>query len=487
MANIKFSILAIALACFFMGTFAFDGEVEEEVLVLTEANFEGALAEFEFILVEFYAPWCGHCKHLAPEYAAAAQELASKGSNVKLGKVDATVEAKLGEQFQIRGFPTLKFFIKGKPIEYTGGRTKDTILSWVNKYTMTTVPQLASRDALKVFTESSNAVVLFTTSTDQSTFVDAARNAPAGFEFAAVTDPELIKEEVGTPEQVRIYVPFAKKPIVAPATEDIPTFIKNHGYDVVVEFQREDYSRLSEKADWIVLAVVDYTNTEEKASVEALLRKLAPEFPKLGLTYADSSVYGRAVSQVGGTGNKFPTLIAVTGASATNPKQLAWDEEQDVSEATAREWFSGLLDGTARIFKKSEPVPEDNNGPVRVLVGKTFEEEVLKSGKNVFVEFYAPWCGHCKSLAPIWEELGAEFKGTDVVIANIDATANYVDSAYGVTGFPTLILFKQDGSYEKYNGPRELADFKSFLAQFTGASATAADPHAGHSHSHDEL
>jgi len=180
-------------------------------------------------------------------------------------------------------------------------------------------------------------------------------------------------------------------------------------------------------------------------------------------------------------------LIAVSGASASNPKQLAWDEELDVSESTAREWFSGLLDGTARIFKKSEPVPEDNNGPVRVVVGKTFDEQVLKSGKNVFVEFYAPWCGHCKSLAPTWDELGAAYKGTDVVVAKIDATANYVDSAYGVTGFPTLILFKQDGTWEKYNGPRELDELKSFLNQFSGAAATNADPHAGHSHSHDEL
>ena len=67
----------------------------------------------------------------------------------------------------------------------------------------------------------------------------------------------------------------------------------------------------------------------------------------------------------------------------------------------------------------------DNSGPVTILTAKTYDDIVVNSGKSVLIEFYAPWCGHCKKLTPIYEEVGAAFKDNDsVVIAKMDATAN---------------------------------------------------------------
>jgi protein disulfide-isomerase A1 len=75
-------------------------------------------------MVQFYAPWCAHCRALAPDYAAAAASLAAQQADVALAKVDATEDAELTEQYGVQGFPTLLFFVDGVHKEYTGDRTK---------------------------------------------------------------------------------------------------------------------------------------------------------------------------------------------------------------------------------------------------------------------------------------------------------------------------------------------------------------------------
>jgi protein disulfide-isomerase A1 len=121
--------------CLCLVAFTMAAEITEEegVIVLTEANFDEVISQNKNVLVEFYAPWCGHCKQLAPEYAKAAVVLKAANPPVILGKVDTTVEKKLGERFQVQGYPTLKFFIDQQPIEFNGGRTEPEIISWCNK------------------------------------------------------------------------------------------------------------------------------------------------------------------------------------------------------------------------------------------------------------------------------------------------------------------------------------------------------------------
>ena len=70
-------------------------------------------------LVEFYAPWCGHCKTLAPEWGKLGAAVAADGalkSRVVVAKVDADQHRELGERFGVRGFPTVKHFRRGKPV-----------------------------------------------------------------------------------------------------------------------------------------------------------------------------------------------------------------------------------------------------------------------------------------------------------------------------------------------------------------------------------
>lgn len=116
-----FAIAILLLAC------VCSVEVTEEdgVVVLNQDTFDEFLATQEFLMVEFYAPWCGHCKQFAPEYSKAAEELKLKGEGyVPLAKVDATTSDALAQRFGIQGFPTVKFFSRtlgaDKPINYEG-------------------------------------------------------------------------------------------------------------------------------------------------------------------------------------------------------------------------------------------------------------------------------------------------------------------------------------------------------------------------------
>lgn len=115
---------------------------DKDVIELTDANFDDlVLNSDDMWLVEFFAPWCGHCKNLAPHWKSAASELKGK---VKLGALDATVHTSMASRFNVRGYPTIKYFPAGKKSrqgeEYDGGRTSSDIVMWASSKLAENVP-----------------------------------------------------------------------------------------------------------------------------------------------------------------------------------------------------------------------------------------------------------------------------------------------------------------------------------------------------------
>lgn len=115
------------------------GSGKTEVIELTDSNFDKLVLNSDDVwLVEFFAPWCGHCKNLAPQWEKAASELKGK---VKLGALDATVHTLKAAQFGVQGYPTIKYFPGGKKDpesvrDYDGGRQSSDIVTWaLEKYT----------------------------------------------------------------------------------------------------------------------------------------------------------------------------------------------------------------------------------------------------------------------------------------------------------------------------------------------------------------
>jgi len=130
----------------------------KDVIELTEANFrKKVLSSDKGFLVEFYAPWCGHCKSLAGPWADAATQLKGK---MELGALDATAHGSVAQEYGVQGYPTIKYFAPGstEPEDYNGGRTAGDIVKWAEEKFAENIPppevvQAISEDAVSAACE----------------------------------------------------------------------------------------------------------------------------------------------------------------------------------------------------------------------------------------------------------------------------------------------------------------------------------------------
>ncbi|KAK1266989.1 Protein disulfide-isomerase 5-2 [Acorus gramineus] len=129
------------------GKFAVDGTVLE----LNDSNFDDAIASIDNLLVDFYAPWCGHCKRLSPELDVAAPVLAKWDVPIVIAKLDADKYTKIRDRYDVDGYPTLKLFMHGVPVDYDGPRKAESLIKQLRKFVIPDVSLLESDSAIDNF------------------------------------------------------------------------------------------------------------------------------------------------------------------------------------------------------------------------------------------------------------------------------------------------------------------------------------------------
>jgi len=199
-------------------------------------------------------------------------------------------------------------------------------------------------------------------------------------------------------------------------------------------------------------------------------KKLAPDYEIVATAFAktdsvvvasvDADAHKDLASKFGVTG--YPTLKFFPKGS-TEPESYSGARDPD----GLIEYINNKAGTSSRVSKPPSFVVD--------LTPSNFDEIVLDEGKHAIVEFFAPWCGHCKKLAPTWDKLGEVFKSEEgVVIGKVDADKHKdLGGKYGVQGFPTIVVFSKDNKEGvKYEGARELSDFVEYINKEFGTHRT---------------
>ncbi|RWS30390.1 protein disulfide-isomerase-like isoform X2 [Leptotrombidium deliense] len=448
-----------------------DITIEEEVLVLTKANFEKAQESHKHLLVEFYAPWCGHCKALAPEYAKAAKHLKDEGSEIKLGKVDATVETELAEKYEVRGYPTLKFFRNGNVKDYSGGRTADDLVKWLKKQTGPPAVTLDNVEDSKKFKDSAEVVVIGffadVTSKDAKAFLEVAADSDE-HPFGITSNKDVFAEHNVVGDSVVLFKKFDEQRNDLTKeldVEGIKKFVTANSLPLVVDFSHETAQKIfGGEIKAHNLLFISKSHSEYESIVNSF-RTVAKDFKNKVLFVTintDIEDHERIMEFFGLKKEETPEMRLIKLEEEMTKFK---PEKADLTEENVRNFVQGVLDGKIKQHLLSQELPEDwNKTPVKVLVSKNFDEVAFDKTKDVLVEFYAPWCGHCKQLAPIYEQLAEKYKDNEnVFIAKMDATANELEHTK-INSFPTIKLYKKNSNeVVEYNGERTLDGLIKFL------------------------
>lgn len=441
-----------------------------DVAQLKKDTFEDFVKSNDVVLAEFFAPWCGHCKALAPEYEEAATTLKEK--DIKLAKIDCTEESDLCQQFGVEGYPTLKVFRGMDNVTpYKGQRKSAAITSYMIKQSLPAVSVLTT-DTLEDFKKADKVVIVayFDASDKASneTFTKVAEKLRDNYPFGASSDAALAKAEGVTAPAVVLYKDFDEGKTVFSEkfdVEEIEKFAKTAATPLIGEVGPETYSDYMSSGK--PLAYIFAETPEERKELSDALKPVA-EAQRGVINFAtiDAKQFGAHAGNLNLQADKFPAFAIQD--TAKNQK-FPFDQEKKITQKDIKQFVEDFVSGKVEPSIKSEPIPETQEGAVTVVVAKNYEQIVKDDTKDVLIEFYAPWCGHCKALAPKYEELAAlygksEFKDK-VVIAKVDATANDVPDE--IQGFPTIKLYPAGGKDAPitYSGSRSIEDIIDFIAE----------------------
>jgi protein disulfide-isomerase A1 len=304
--------------------------------------------------------------------------------------------------------------------------------------------------------------------TSNSTFTAVAEKLRDNFLFGASSDAALAKSEDVTFPSVILYKSFDDGKSVFSEIFDVDAiekFAKTASIPLIGEIGPETYSGYM--ATGIPLAYIFAETEEERIDISNALKEVA-EKHRGAISFAtiDAKAFGGHAGNLNLEANKYPAFAI---QDTVNNKKYPYDQEADITATTIGKFVQDFVDGKIEPSIKSEPIPSTQEGPVQIVVAKNYDDIVLDDTKDVLIEFYAPWCGHCKALAPKYDILAGLYVdggfSDKVTIAKVDATLNDVPDE--IQGFPTIKMYKAGDKSNPvtYSGSRSIEDLIKFVKE----------------------
>lgn len=451
------------------------GVAHAEVKVLTSASFDKTLAASDLSLVKFYAPWCGHCKNLAPEFDKASAELEDK---ILLAKVDCTEEAELCGRFEVQGYPTLIIFRNGeKSADYDGPREAAGIVSHMRAQSGPSMKIVKTSEEFKGYLADGRPMCLTKTKAEDSDLAKVMTKIASSMRnkltFVLTTDESIATENAM--ETVTIIHGADESSTYSEDMSEsaITTFIGRAQVPLVGEINSQTYQMYSSIKDLPIgwLFVNKYTMPSLIPSLKAVAKKHRND---IIMTFINADLYGGVGQQMALPEDvQYPAFVI-----DIDRKHHIMPGSPKLDATNIEEFITKYLKGEVSPTLRSEPVPSEETVKGMTTIVTTTLNKHVKSGKNTFVLIYAPWCGHCKSFMPDYEAIAAELENEDVVIAKMDGAANDVDSSiFKVDGFPTMYFIPAGKAPVSYDGGRSKADVLAYIkANSIATKAKSASP-----------
>jgi len=311
-------------------------------------------------------------------------------------------------------------------------------------------------------------VGLFDEVTNRKPFEVAARQFEDVMFAYSTAAPVAARYQVQTPA-LRMFFPHDEQVVTFDGdmqnAEAMAAFVKAYRHPLVTPFDGESAPELFSDGRPILFLFRDQDEKGKEAEKE--LRKVAPSLNRrvlVSIAGSSEPMDQRLMDYITVEPEELPTVRLVANPMAGMVKYRL---EGKVTEAAMASFVKEYEAGSLKPHMKSEQPPGSQIGPVFNVVGSTFESIVKDPSKDVLVEFYAPWCGHCKKLEPVYRDVAKKLETvTTMLVAKIDATANDVEGI-DIEGFPTIKLWRAGNKDDPldYDGDRDVDSFLAWLEE----------------------